>query len=99
YLVFHGLANAVAIGRAGKTFRLQIMAVLDHVDPGAGRQADGVDAGLGRSLEAGKTGKSAVLWRALGWSWKPGFCRRDQRERHSRRGNGRQFGAGGEFDA
>src|SRR6185437_1399941 len=97
-LVLHGLANAVAIGRAGKTLRLQVVSVLDQIDPGARRQADGVEAGLRRGLETRKAGKGAVLRCAPGRARQLRLGRCDQRERHSGRGNG-EFGAGGELHA
>src|SRR5581483_2477282 len=65
-LVFHGLADAVAIGRAAEGPGFEEMPVLHHVDPGARREADGVDAGLRRALEAGEPRHRAVLGRAFG---------------------------------
>ena len=75
-LVFHGLADAVAIGGAAEGLGLEEMPVLHHVDPGARRQADGVDAGLRRGLETGEAGKRAVLRRALGRRRQFGIGRR-----------------------
>src|SRR6202166_5283484 len=45
-LVFHGLAEAVAIGGATEGLWLEKMSVLHHVDPAACGQADRVDAGF-----------------------------------------------------
>src|SRR5262249_8743 len=75
--------DAVAVGRAAEGLGLQEMAVLHDVDPATGREADGVEAGLGRILEAGKAGKACVPGRALGWRRQFCFCRRDQTEDHA----------------
>jgi hypothetical protein len=96
---FMVLRMPLAIGRAAEPSRLQGMSVLDHIDPGASRQADGVDPGFRHGLEAGEAGKGAVLGRAFGRGRKSGFRGRYQRKCHCRRGNGGKFGAGGEIDA
>jgi hypothetical protein len=77
-LVLHGLANAVAIGRAAEPAAREGVSVLDQVDPGPRRQADGVEAGLWRGLEAREAGIGA----APGWL-EVGF--RDRRPRKTTR--------------
>ena len=65
-LILHGLTDAVAVGGAAEGLGFEEMPILHHIDPAARGQADRVEAGPGRRLDAGEAGKGAVLGRPLG---------------------------------
>ena len=82
-----------------KAFRLQKMSVLHQIDPAAGGQADGIEAGLRRGFEIGKAGKGAFLRRAFGRRGQLGIGRRTQGERHPGGRQRGEFAAGRKLDA
>ncbi len=57
------LANAVAVGGAAEGHGLQAFAILHGIEPGAGRQADGINAGCGRCAQFDKTGEGIRRFR------------------------------------